>query len=41
MRARLTKNLTPAQAVNLAAWLVTIADPDEKEFRRVREEILK
>jgi|GEM_PF-4653019 len=37
MGARLTK----AQAVNLAAWLKVIADPDGKEFDRVEEEIKK
>lgn len=33
--------LTNARALNLAAWLANIADPEGKEFDRLREEIKK
>lgn len=35
------KHLTKAQATNLAAWLVVMADPDLTEFKRVLAEIVK
>lgn len=35
------KHLTKGQAINLAAWLVAMADPEGKEFERVLEEIKK
>lgn len=31
--------LTPAQALNLALWIVAQADPDGKEFQRLLAEI--
>ena len=33
------KHLSKAQALNLAAWLAVIADPEGKEFERVVKEI--
>ena len=32
-------NLTKADALNLAAWLVALADPTHEEFKRVLKEV--
>lgn len=36
-----TGTLTKAEAVNLAAWLMVMADPTGEEFERVVKEIVK
>jgi len=35
------RKFNKSEAINLAAWLVALADPDEKEFERVLKEIKK
>ena len=39
--ARLLHPISRAQAINLAAWLMVLADPTGEEFHRVLKEIVK
>lgn len=40
MLAAQTARMTEEQAINLAAWLVALADPDQKKFQPLLEAIL-